>query len=374
MAKHVGTLFNDIIYGGFDSNEIWGDYVKAPLAGGQVGGDDTIYGGPNADTIVGDAVALVEEARGGNDIIYGDPIYNPSPAGSVLGPLPGVIAPSHPSAIPIGDISHMGDDIIFGDALQMLNSSAGGNDQIYGKAGNDTIYGDAYAMFDNSVGGRDWIVGGAGSDTLYGDAYTMSGSALGGRDIIRGGDVFGVDGGSHNALYGDAFSMTGLARGGNDEMYGGDGNDVMYGDAFQMSGSAAGGNDTLAGGAGDDYLYGDSCSATANVTGGNDWLNGGAGNDNLWGGRGADVFQFVDFSASNGVVNSHTGADVIHDFSQAEGDKIDLSYITGIHHFSDVVITENGNQDAVIHWAQDSSVTVLGIHANQLHASDFILF
>ena len=72
-------------------------------------------------------------------------------------------------------------------------------------------------------------------------------------------------------------------------------------------------NDTLNGAAGNDTLNGGS---------GDDVLIGGAGLDTLVGGAGADIFRFFAISESKGK-----SADVIADFSAADLDKIDLSFI-----------------------------------------------
>ena len=72
-----------------------------------------------------------------------------------------------------------------------------------------------------------------------------------------------------------------------------------------ITGDAA---DYLDGGAGNDTIYGG---------GGNDTIIGGIGNDTLSGGTGADIFKFSEMGSAN--------LDKILDFSNAEGDKIDLS-------------------------------------------------
>ena len=89
--------------------------------------------------------------------------------------------------------------------------------------------------------------------------------------------------------------------GGADQLYGNSGDDLLYGGL---------GNDRLFGGADADRLFGGA---------GNDRLNGGEGQDVLTGGLGRDVFVF-DLSP-----NAPGNADVISDFSHAQGDKITLS-------------------------------------------------
>ncbi len=70
------------------------------------------------------------------------------------------------------------------------------------------------------------------------------------------------------------------------------------------------GDDTLDGGANGDNLFGGT---------GADALMGSAGRDALWGGPDADFFRFALEDAVQ------TEADVVIDFSQADGDRIDLS-------------------------------------------------
>ena len=77
------------------------------------------------------------------------------------------------------------------------------------------------------------------------------------------------------------------------------------------------GIDTLMGDDGDDVLYGQD---------GIDTLTGGTGFDYLNGGAGADSFVF----ASGDSGNTLATADLIVDFSSAQGDRIDLSAIDAI--------------------------------------------
>ncbi len=100
---------------------------------------------------------------------------------------------------------------------------------------------------------------------------------------------------------------------------GADGADRLYGLA---------GNDTLDGGTGNDKLYGGLGNDILLGGAGNDRLYGGEGMDMLTGGAGRDVFVF-DLSP-----NTPGNADVITDFSHAQGDKIALSMadFTGFTH------------------------------------------
>jgi hypothetical protein len=101
---------------------------------------------------------------------------------------------------------------------------------------------------------------------------------------------------------------------GPERLEGTDGADVLIG---------LSGDDTLDGGANSDILLGGP---------GADALMGSAGRDALWGGPDADFFRFVPEDAMQ------TEADVVVDFSQADGDRIDLSA------FEDVNPWEPGEQ------------------------------
>ena len=157
------------------------------------------------------------------------------------------------------------------------------------------------------------INGLAGADRLVvEDIFGMSTVPVrGGTTQITGIDSLIFNGGDGNdTLDGSAATGPLLGRGGagDDLLIGGSGNDVLLGGA---------GNDTLQGGAGADILKGGT---------GDDILIGGLGRDVLTGGPGADVFRFLstdDLPAPHGRV----GPETITDFSQVQGDRIDLSAI-----------------------------------------------
>ena len=167
------------------------------------------------------------------------------------------------------------------------------------------------------------INGLAGADRLVvEDVFgTRSVPVLSGTAQVAGIDSLAFNGGGGNdTLDGSAADGPMLGRGGagDDRLVGGSGNDVLLGGA---------GRDTLVGGAGADILDGGT---------GSDILIGGLGRDVLTGGPGADVFRFLstdDLPAPHGRV----GPETITDFSQAQGDRIDLSAI-------DADVTAPGNQ------------------------------
>ncbi|MCR5874275.1 hypothetical protein LRS10_08910 [Phenylobacterium sp. J426] len=156
---------------------------------------------------------------------------------------------------------------------------------ITGSAGDDVVFlvggGATFSAGDGADvvtggGGDDWIHGNMGEDTIRGGL---------GNDIVHGGQ-------GRDALYGDDGDDVLFGDRGDDFVHGGRGDDVIDG---------GDGADILAGGQGNDVLRGGD---------GGDVLAGDRGDDTLVGGAGADLFRF----APGG------GADIITDFSVAEGD------------------------------------------------------
>jgi len=103
-----------------------------------------------------------------------------------------------------------------------------------------------------------------------------------------------------NFMLGPNLQPAGFTGTGNEldnQIHGWRGNDILRG---------GDGNDLLGGQGGQDQLFGE---------GGNDLLYGSSGSDDLTGGAGADHF----------IVAAADGADLVRDFSRAEGDKFDVS-------------------------------------------------
>ena len=112
-----------------------------------------------------------------------------------------------------------------------------------------------------------------------------------------------------------------------------------------------GGKDIVFSEEGDDLLVGGE---------GVDTLEGGAGDDWLGGGEGADTFVF----------NSGDGSDTITDFEDGT-DTIDLSAISSITGFSDLTITQEGD-DTKIDLGEDVGEVILqDFTATDLDATDF---
>jgi serralysin len=276
-----------------------------------------------------------------------------------------------------------GDDALYGDAMIMQKRAHGGDDILNGGDGGDNLYGDAFEMHQNSVGGDDKLDGQSGSGVnLYGDAIYLYDNAHGGDDTLTvtvSSSGSGFDPPSEIFMVGDAGAMLNNAQGGNDTLTVNTASVArqhLYGDAGAMYDNARGGNDTLNGGSGHDQLYGDAQSyvptSAGSITGGTDRLNGGPGNDQLWGGPNDDVFVF----------GPGSGGDTINDFNRGnlavgstatEHDVIDVqAYGFGDWDTLQGKITEvSGN--AVIQLSVDDSITLVGVHAADLHETDFII-
>jgi Ca2+-binding RTX toxin-like protein len=110
---------------------------------------------------------------------------------------------------------------------------------------------------------------------------------------------------------------------GHDFLAGGDGHDVLSGAAGDDELHGEGGNDNLDGGAGNDLLTGGDGDDVISGQGGDDLIYAGGGIDTITGGFGLDTFAF--FDGDLGFDGSQT--DRITDFSQPNGDLIDLSGI-----------------------------------------------
>ena len=94
----------------------------------------------------------------------------------------------------------------------------------------------------------------------------------------------------------------------------------------------------------------------------NDKLIGGTGNDELTGGTGVDQFW-----ANAGLF----GADTVTDFENGV-DKIRLTGISGVTSFANVTVSTNGSGWAVITLPDGSSITLTGVVAGLVDASDFL--
>lgn len=146
------------MFGGEDSDWLWGDENTASVPSTEVSGNDYLDGGSGKDYLFGGRGKDTLFGGAGDDELSGDDLNN---AASVLG-----------------------NDVLYGEAGKDLLHGGGGDDVLDGGSENDTLAGDA---------GADQLVGGSGDDGLFGGN---------GNDTLVGG--FGTDyfeGGDGNDLY-----------------------------------------------------------------------------------------------------------------------------------------------------------------------------
>ena len=234
-------------------------------------------------------------------------------------------APVDPPVVvsPIHFIGTSGTDILTGTSGQDIFDALGGRDTVYAGNGNDAVSGGAGSDTLHGEGGDDTITGEDGDDAVFGGSGNDKLDGGRGNDKLSGGD------GSDTLLGGEDDDKVYGGKG-SDQIYGGKGHDVLGGGEAGDTLIGEEGRDTLYGGAGNDRLEGGKGHDHLFGGLGFDILVGGSGRDLLSGGRGADMFQFTSVNDSGIAAKSR---DTIFDFSQAEGDKIDLSKI-GLDHGS----------------------------------------
>jgi 2',3'-cyclic-nucleotide 2'-phosphodiesterase (5'-nucleotidase family) len=291
-----GTSGNDLIEGGSDNEQLKGKAGNDTLNGGA--GDDVLDGGPGADLLIGgDGIdtATYEDAAGP---VSASLAFSRGFFGEAQG--------DRYSGVENLTGSEFG-DVLEGNALANVIRGGAGNDIIDGKGGLDSLFGedgDDIFLFD---GARRFAVvdGGDGFDTILANAANTR---------INWGNIVNIEAISGNGYANvtiqggtgaDSIDLATIELTGIAAINGGAGHDTIIGSDGADNVLGGGGNDSLAGGAG------------------NDTLVGGLGVDTLTGGLGADLFVF----AKNETGKTPTTADLITDFSSAEGDKIDLSAI-----------------------------------------------
>ena len=312
----IGSQYADTLRGNSAANTLDGRGGDDLLTGEE--GADTLLGGGGKDRLYGGAGADQLYGQDGNDLLTGGAGADLLNGGagtdtaSYTQALAGVTANLIDSSQNTGEAQ--GDTYVsienltgtsFADTL--FGNSA--NNQIDGRAGDDTLSG--YRGNDGVRGGlgNDTISGGDGIDSLYGQD---------GNDVLDGGtgaDRLNGGAGNDTATYATATAAV-IASLANAAINAGDAAGDTYTSVENLSGSAF--SDTLIGNGTRNMLSGGQ---------GNDKLTGGASGDTLTGGVGADTF---DFNSVGDSLASSTRRDVITDFYQAEGDKIDLSGIDAI--------------------------------------------
>jgi Ca2+-binding RTX toxin-like protein len=320
-------------------------------------------------SVYGDAIQLLERSKGGNDEIYGSSNYTNYLYGdsSIL-----VNSQGGNDLIEGGNST----DYIYGDGYKLEPDAdgnndflIGGNDILFGGNGRDFLYGDGYSLR-NTNAGDDILLGGNGIDFLYGDGYSLN-SSTGGDDTLYGSDgsTFESDG---NYLYGDGYIVS-QSTGGADYLTveTSSGRNLLYGDGLRLD-SSTGGNDTLIGGFGNDILYGDGLILNSSNPG-NDVLWGKGGNDILYGdGRSVIYGSGASFGADIFKFAPGDDQDIIYDYQQGI-DQLDLLSF-GVSNLSDLnsaaTITNPNIYRTVIDFGGGDILTLNGFF--NLNDGDFL--
>jgi Ca2+-binding RTX toxin-like protein len=366
-----GGAGDDGLFGGAADDELIGGTGNDILVGN--GGTNTLIGGAGDDQYTSDNVSdsVIELAGEGTDLLLTHASFYVLKANVENMTFIGIGA--------FTGLGNAGNNVIQGHDANDYLIGYDGNDTLYGYGGLNTLQGgtgnDSYHVL--TQGDTVYELAGEGIDTVYttSQVYTLQAnvenlreespiagatwtgnaldnliigsavrddlSGLEGNDILDAG-LGGNNGG--NVLRGGLGDDTYRLGSATDQLIelAGEGNDtvevrvvtsyvlpenfenlvvtiaqdtVTHGNAVdnRMTGGSgrdnlagAGGNDTLSGGANDDFLSGET---------GNDVLNGGLGADELSGGAGADIFVF----------DNAARQDLVHDFSRAEGDKVNVA-------------------------------------------------
>lgn len=189
-----------------------------------------------------------------------------------------------------------GDDVIVGFRSNDVLNGGVGADVMIGGAGDD-------AYFVNEASDVVVEYDGGGTDRVITSISFRLPAGVENMSLAFQADLMCEGNGLANRLVGG--NAADILRGyrGDDTLRGGDRDDRLYGDAGSDRMDGGSGSDVLSGGDNDDILV------------------GGAGTDRLYGQGGADIFRF---RASDSPGLTRSTADLIRDFSQGEGDVIDL--------------------------------------------------
>lgn len=261
----------EVLTGDTGDDSLTGNIGKDTLHG--LAGDDTLEGGDNNDLIYGGAGADLVRGGEGGDTIYGGDGVDDVDGGT-------------------------GADKLYGDGGDDVIVGALGNDYMYGGADNDTLTGaGGNDMMDGGTGG-DAMAGGIGNDVYVVDDAGDSVTELVGEgtDIVRNVISFVLGENVEAMQMQGTAGIDGTGNGLGNNMQGNSGGNLL---------SGLGGVDNINGGEGDDIIV------------------GGTQNDLMRGGLGADTFRVLGESVRAASLEN----DTIYDFSTAEGDRMDFSFI-----------------------------------------------
>ncbi|MBM1219448.1 Hint domain-containing protein [Ponticoccus sp. SC2-23] len=398
-----GGAGNDLVDGMGGADFIYGD-----------AGDDTIFGGGDNDLIVVNETSGSDTIGGGETGNDNDTLdfASTTDTGGVNILFTGDEAGDYDIGTGAADGTFTEIENLFltdfDDTVDATNDSFGvtidggtGDDDITGGTGDDLLYG---GIGDDTVSGgagNDSVIGEAGNDILSGDVGNDFLNGVDGNDVLYGGG--GVDaieaGIGDDTLYGGADDDSINGDQGNDTVFGGDGNDFIRG-SF--------GNDTVYGGEGDDYVwggYGDDLHVVEDNFG-NDTYFGDSEDETL-----GDTLDFsavasdltidlTDGNSENGsftdgtstatfteieniilgagvdtlVLSDTSGDDVVQGFvapfADRDGnytgqDQLDVSNMTSDGstpvHTGNVVVSDDGNGNAVLTFPSGASITLIGV-------------
>jgi len=312
-----GGLGNDSLLGGYHHDQLFGGEGNDTLDGGLHDdlldggdGDDSLLGGDGNDTLIGGAGMDTFLGGAGNDVIaISTEDYRTVDGGTGADSITG---------------SSLDDTLIGGDssAADLQDTLLGGlgndslrggyhHDQLFGGAENDTLDGGLHNDLLDGGEDNDLLLGGDGNDTLIGGLGVDSFDGGAGNDVIT--------------AEADDYPVINAGAGA-DSVQGSSANEIIIGG----DSAAADLQDTLKGGGGDDLIQGGYHYDQLSGEDGNDTLEGGWHQDTLTGGTGADTFLYLNVSDFGSSLAAY---DLITDFSQADGDKIDLSALTETYNF-----------------------------------------
>lgn len=326
----VGGAGVDWAFGGSGDDTIEGDGpgVSNALAGADHlegnAGSDTIAGQQRADHLIGgSSTATVSDAgdtiTGGADAdsIVGDNASVQS-AGIVLHDLP-IVGSPYPGGVSGGDTMWGGDgaagaggdlaDVIYGQSGADVVHGQLGDDYVEGNQGADTLHGEEGS--DDLIGGSGHDQGGTGfAERLLGnvdDALgdTLYGGANGDQLVGDNADVDRPASGPRRVALQNVPFMTATAPAaalsGPDTIWGGDGAASAAGDDTE---------DLIYGQSGDDVIRGEDGADVVEGGAGADTIHGDAGDDDLTGGSGKD--QGGTNGAERLLAGVRDGADVLN--------------------------------------------------------------
>ncbi len=311
-----GSKFNDTLKGNAAGNQLDGGNGNDKLSG--LNGNDTLRGGAGRDLLNG---------GNGNDTLDG---------GSGIDSA--VFAGGGAAWVSLAKTGAQNTRGYGNDKLTGIENLLGGS-------ANDRFTGDGKANRLDGGGGNDTLNGAGGNDTLIGGA---------GRDLLIGGGgadtaVFSNAGGVSVSLQKSGYQNTGEGKDkliGIEHLTGGSGNDTLIGNGRANRLEGGDGADTLRGGGGKDVLV----------------AGGGTGNE-LLGGAGSDRFVFNDLDTY--------ATTTIGDFKRGQ-DKIVIDD-DDINAFSQITIYDYSYYYGGAYiYAGSDRITLTGVNANELTASDFI--